>query len=122
MDKIILNNMAFFGYHGAMEEEKSLGQHFYLDATLFLDLKKAGKTDDLQYTMHYGIVYDKIKNIVENERYDLIEALAHNICIQLLNEYSELEKITLMVRKPSAPVRGIFDYMAVEITRTREDL
>ena len=122
MDKIILKNMIFYGFHGAMGEEKVLGQRFFIDAILFLDLKKAGQTDDLQYTSHYGMVYENIKTIVEDERYNLIEALAHHICVNIFNEFTEIEKIQITVRKPSAPVQGIFDYMAVEIIRTREDL
>lgn len=122
MDKIILKNMAFFGYHGASEEENKLGQRFYIDAELFLDLRKAGGSDDLNSTVHYGMAYEKIKEIVEGTRFDLIEALAHNVCLKLLEEHENLEKVQLTVRKPSAPVSGIFDYMAVEVTRTREDL
>lgn len=122
MDKIILNNMAFFAYHGAMEEEKTLGQRFFIDALLFLDLKQAGKTDDLQYTVHYGMVYEKIKEVVEKQRFDLIEALGHHICKSVLTEFTEIEKMQITIRKPAAPVNGLFDYMAVEISRTREDI
>ncbi len=122
MDKIIMKNMAFYGYHGVMEEEQSLGQHFFVDAVLFADLKKAGQSDEVNHTLHYGIIYEKIKAIVEKERYNLIEALGHNIGIRLLEEYPELEEIRITIRKPSAPVNGIFDYMGVEITRTRKDI
>ncbi|SHJ01972.1 dihydroneopterin aldolase [Parasporobacterium paucivorans] len=119
MDKIILNNMVFHAFHGAMEEEQRLGQLFYLDAVLFVDLKTAGDSDDVNDTIHYGLVYEKIKEIMEKERYNLIEALAQRICSVLLEGYSTLEKIQVTIRKPSAPVAGIFDYMGVEITRTR---
>lgn len=122
MDKIIMKNMMFYGFHGAMEEENTLGQRFHIDAILYADLKKAGQTDELTNTLHYGLIFEKIKFVVEKEQYRLIEALAHNICITLLKEYSELDKIQLTVKKPGAPVCGIFDYMAVEITRSREDL
>lgn len=122
MDKIILKNMSFFAYHGVMEEEKVLGQRFFIDAVLFSDLRKAGQTDDVNFTLHYGMVYDKIKDIAQNKRFDLIEGLAHHICINLLEEFKELSEIQLTVRKPSAPVNGVFDYMAIEITRDRGDL
>ena len=32
MDRIIMKNLAFYAYHGAMEEEKVLGQKFFIDA------------------------------------------------------------------------------------------
>lgn len=122
MDKIILSNMSFYAFHGVLEEEKKLGQRFYVDAVLSAELKKAGKTDNVYDTLHYGQVYEEIKKIVEGENYNLIEALAHNICMKLLERFPLLQEIQLTVKKPSAPVQGIFDYVAASITRTREDL
>lgn len=119
MDKIILKNMVFFGYHGVLEEEKSLGQKFHVDAILFLSLSEAGKTDDLTKTAHYGMVYETIKSQVETKSYDLIEALAENICADVFKQFPLIMKIKIQVRKPNAPVPGIFDYMAVEVERER---
>lgn len=121
MDKIIMKNMAFYGYHGVMEEEKTLGQKFYLDAILYLDLGQAGKTDDLNHTVSYAEVYEIIEGIVKKERFDLIEALAHRICGEILSSFEKIQRLELTVRKPSAPVAGNFDYFAVEIKRSRED-
>ncbi len=41
MDKIILKNLGFFGYHGAMSEENVLGQKFFVDLELGVDLKNS---------------------------------------------------------------------------------
>lgn len=119
MDKILLKNMSFFGYHGVLEEEKKMGQRFFVDATLFLSLLDAGETDDLKHTVHYGVAYEIIKNQVEKNRYDLIEALGENICKDLFAAFDLIEKIILQIRKPSAPVVGLFDYMAIELERKR---
>ena len=43
MDKIILSNLGFYGYHGVLEAEKILGQKFFIDAELYLNTKEAGK-------------------------------------------------------------------------------
>ena len=45
MDKIFLKNLAFFGFHGVLQEEKNLGQKFFVDVELSLDLKEAGKSE-----------------------------------------------------------------------------
>ncbi len=42
-DKIILEGMVFFGYHGTLPEENTLGQRFVVDVTLHLDLRPAGE-------------------------------------------------------------------------------
>lgn len=119
MDRIIMKNLAFFGYHGVMEEEKTLGQKFFLDIEIYADLSKAGESDDVLDTIHYGEVYDVIKNIVEQKRFKLIEALAENIASSVLEKFTKIEEINVVVRKPEAPIAAIFDYVGVEIRRSR---
>lgn len=116
-----MNDMVFYGYHGVMEEEKVLGQKFHVDAKLYLDLKAAGRTDDLNYTVSYSEVYDLIKIIVTEERFDLIEALGDRLCQRILSLFDMIGQVEIRVRKPGAPVAGNFDYFAVEIKRSRDD-
>ncbi|MBK5246819.1 MAG: dihydroneopterin aldolase [Peptostreptococcaceae bacterium] len=120
MDKIIMKNMGFYGYHGVLEAEKILGQKFFIDAILFLPLKKAGETDNLNFSVNYGAVYEIIKEIVINQRFNLLEGLAEHICQEIFSSFPVIEKIILTVKKPEAPVEGIFDYFGVEIERYRE--
>lgn len=119
MDKIIMKNLAFYGYHGVMEEEKTLGQKFFIDIELHAELSKAGKSDDVEDTIHYGEVYEVIKNRVEEWRFKLIEALAENIAQAVLDKFLSVQEIHVTVRKPEAPVPGLFDYVGVEIRRSR---
>lgn len=118
-DKIIMSNLAFFGYHGVMAEEKALGQKFFVDMTLYLDTQPAGESDDMAMSVHYGEVYQVIKNIVENQVFNLLEALAETIASEVLKGFPLLEAVKVCVKKPEAPVPGIFDYVAVEIMRDR---
>jgi dihydroneopterin aldolase len=116
-DKILMQNMAFFGNHGVLEEEKKLGQKFFVDIQLLLDTSPAGQSDDMNLSVSYADVYDVIKEIMENRTYDLIEAVAENIAKDVLLKFELLDGITVRIKKPEAPVAGIFDYMGVEITR-----
>ena len=120
MDKIIMENMGFYGYHGVLQEEKTLGQKFFVDAYLYLPLKKAGENDDLSFSVNYGAVYETIKRIVTNERFDLLEGLAERICSEIFLSYPLVQKLRIRVKKPEAPVPGIFDYFGVEIVRERQ--
>ena len=52
VDKVELVGMEFFGYHGCMKEERAIGQRFYVDVAMYLDLKTAGKTDDERKENH----------------------------------------------------------------------
>lgn len=119
MDRIIMENMAFHGRHGVLPEEKALGQKFFVDGVLYLDLRKAGETDDLQYTVSYAEVYELIRKVVQEEQYDLLEAVAENICRRVLEAHPLVRKVGVRIRKPEAPVPGIFDSFGVEIERER---
>ncbi|QEK11027.1 dihydroneopterin aldolase [Crassaminicella thermophila] len=121
MDKIIMKNLSFYGYHGAMPEENIIGQKFFVDIDLYLDLKKAGNTDCVAHTVHYGEAYEVVKNIVENKKFNLIEALAENIAKEILEQFSLVKEIHITIRKPEAPVKGIFDYFGVEIRRKQNE-
>lgn len=118
-DKVHLNNLAFFAYHGALPEENSLGQKFFLDLELSMDLSVAGQSDKLDDTVCYSTVFQVVQHIVKNERFKLIEALAETIAQELLNNFGQLQAVHLKVKKPEAPIEGIFDYVGVEIYRTR---
>ncbi|MEK4439425.1 MULTISPECIES: dihydroneopterin aldolase [unclassified Niallia] len=121
MDKIILNQMEFYGYHGVFKEETKLGQRFIVDLQVDVDLAKAGATDDLQYSVNYGQLFLDVKEIVEGEPYKLIEAVAENIAKKLLESYSLIEGLTIRIIKPDPPIPGHYKSVAVEITRKRKE-
>lgn len=121
MDRVIMSNLAFYGYHGVMTEENTLGQKFFLDIEMYADLKQAGNTDNVEDTIHYGEAYEIVKDIVENKRFKLIEALAENIASSILEKFEKVKEINVRVKKPEAPVPGIYDYFGVEIRRARNE-
>jgi dihydroneopterin aldolase len=120
VDAIRLHGMRFFGHHGVFEEEKRLGQRFFVDVDLFLDLQKAGKSDRLSDTIHYGKVYDRVKAIVEGPPKKLIEAVAETIARDLLENFPKLQACRVNIVKPGAPIPGSLDSVSVEIYRERE--
>lgn len=120
MDKIILNNMQFYGFHGLFPEEKKLGQRFYVDATLFADLQHAGASDNMNESVDYGDIFETVKCIVEGKAYNLLEALAAEIANELLASYPLLNACTVKVKKPAPPIPGHYESVAVEIYRERK--
>lgn len=118
MDQIRIDNLETFGYHGVFEEEAFLGQKFIVSAILYLDTRKAGKTDDLKESIDYGAVCQTIKKMVETERFLLIERLAEEIASKLLLTFSQLKKVAITVKKPWAPVLVSMDTVSVTIERS----
>lgn len=120
MDKIIIKGIEVFAYHGAFPEENRLGQRFTINIEMSKDIKKACLHDTLEDTVHYGLVHDDIVNLTKNNKFKLIEKLAEEIAKMVVTKYN-LEEIKVTIEKPNAPINGIFQYVAVEITRKAAD-
>lgn len=120
MDYIHLNDMEFYGYHGALPEENKLGQRFRLTVSLATDLAEAGQTDDLSKTMNYAEVYEMCKNIVEGEAVHLIETVAETVAGTIMTGFAEkVNGVRVLLIKPDPPIRGHYSSVSVEITRGR---
>ncbi len=116
-DKILLQGMVFYGYHGVNPEERELGQRFVVDLELSKDLSAAGLSDDLTMTVNYASVFKVAREVVEGEPCNLIETVAERVASTLLARFA-LEAVRVRVRKPWAPVKGsALDWVAAEIYR-----
>ena len=117
-DCIRLINMGFYAYHGTTKSEREVGQRFYLDADIYLDLEKAGQSDDVKYTIDYTKVYQLINDMTCQKRYHLIEALAQDIAKTIIEKFPQIDKVHITVRKPQVPlICGILDHVEVSIIR-----
>ena len=115
-DKIIIKDIKIFAYHGVLKEEKVLGQNFIINLEMYTSLKKAGKSDSIDDTVNYAEIYEKVEKIAKSKSYDLIEALAEDISIMVL-EYEMINNVKVEVQKPSVAINGNLAYSAVEIYR-----
>jgi len=118
MDKVRINNMKFFAYHGVASEEKSLGQAFEVDIEVTTSLKLASISDDLRKSIDYSILYLIAKEEMLLDKYDLIETVAEKISTRVLLLNGAVST-TIRIRKPNAPINGIFDHVEIQIRRDR---
>lgn len=119
MDKIYVNRMEFYGYHGVFPEENRLGQRFMVDLVVEADLKMAGESDDLTQSINYGELFHVCKEIVEGKPYKLVEAVAEKIAQTCLSKFPKAVSVNVKMIKPDPPIPGHYDSVAVEITRSR---
>ncbi|MEW6606933.1 MAG: dihydroneopterin aldolase [bacterium] len=117
LDKIIISEIVFYGYHGVTEIEQELGQKFLVDVELHLDLKSVQHLED---TVDYKEVYNLVKNIEQKKKYRLIESLATDIAQAILDKTRAIE-VTVRVTKPQVPIAGVVNYVAAEITRSKNE-
>ena len=116
MDILRLKNMRFYAYHGVLPEEKRLGQWFEVDLEVKTDLQKAGLSDQLEDTLDYSRLLKLVQEVVTEEKFNLIEALAERIA-QKIAESFPARDLTVRVRKPNPPSSAHFDGVEVEIHR-----
>ena len=114
-----IRNAAFYAYHGVQDDEQNLGGKFEIDVDMYGDFLAAAESDNLRKTVDYEKVYAFVRSTVLEKKYHLLESLAHVIARGLLREFFNLEVITVRIRKPHPPVRGVIDYVEVEITEQR---
>lgn len=117
MDKIRIENLEIFANHGVFPEENFLGQKFVLSAVLHTDTRKAGLTDELSYSVHYGEVSHLIKKVVEENTWKLLETVAEATAKAILLSYPMVSQVDLTIKKPWAPIGLPLDTVSVEISR-----
>jgi dihydroneopterin aldolase len=119
LNVIRISNAVFYAYHGAMEDEQTLGGKFELDVDMYCDFSVAAESDSLKKTVDYEKVYAFIRGMVLEKKYRLIEALANSIAKGIIREFYNVERVTVRIRKPHPPVKGVVDHVEVEVTQDR---
>lgn len=120
VDKIILKDMQFYGFHGLFPEENKLGQRFNVDLILYTNLKQAGMSDEMSDSINYGEVFTNVQKIVEGKKQNLIETVAERIAEDLLQNFARLQACDVKVIKPDPPIPGHYNSVAVQIYRGRD--
>lgn len=113
--RIGLKNCVFFARHGVFKEEAQLGQSFYVDIDMDVEATDALATDNYKKTVDYGAVHAAVEKIVTQQRFYLIEALAYRIGEKLCVQFPAIRRVSVTIRKPNAPIPGIFDHAEVVV-------
>lgn len=123
MQNIIrIKGATFYGYHGVMSEEQSVGGKFEADVDIYTNFTDAAKKDSLNQTIDYHKVYKVLYHLALEQKYYLIEAVANKIADELLTNFYAIEKIAVRVRKNNPPLGGVVDCVEVEIIKERKEL
>lgn len=115
-DRILLQGIQFYGYHGVYEEERRLGQRFLVDVELRLDLAGAASEDDVSAGIDYSQVHAVVLEIGARHQFKLLETLATRIASAILEQFP-IEGVTVRVTKPAPPLPGVLAGVGVEVTR-----
>jgi dihydroneopterin aldolase len=117
-DLLVLEGMSFYGYHGETEAERTLGNRFYVDLEIRMDLSRAGDSDDIADTLDYAHTFTLVREVVEDQQYSLIETVAARVAARILAEPG-VESVRVRVGK-QPPIPGAIERCSVIIERHAE--
>ena len=86
-DRIVLEDMRFYGFHGVNPEERVQGQEYLVDLAVEMDLSLAGRSDRLEDTVSYAHIFRTVKDVMEGEPRNLLEAAAQSITEKILADF-----------------------------------
>lgn len=120
-DLVEVRGLKLRGRIGVTADERSHDQALIISIAARLDTRAASTTDDLSATLDYEELVRQVSKIVSSEEYQLVETLADRIARHVL-EHGFVEDVWVRIAKPEAPLAEEVDEVAIEITRSRDDL
>ena len=122
VEKIIINNLKILARHGVYLSEKDVDGLFEINVVLWVNFKKAIKTDRVNNTVDYSAVISIVNDVFTENDYNLIETVASKICNEVLQIFPVIKQIKINIKKPHAPISANFDSVEVEIKKRREKI
>jgi len=101
MDIIFLGGLQIETIIGIYDWERETKQTVILDIELAHDIKKAAATDDIEDTLDYGAVSERIRDFVEKSDFFLVERLAEEINAMIRKEFN-VPWVKLVLNKKGA--------------------
>ncbi len=120
-DLVEIRGLKLKGRHGVTEEERGAEQPFVVNLAARIDARPAAILDDLSSTLDYEEAVRIVAKIVTGESYQLLETLADRIARSILANQRVLD-VWVRVAKTQAPLSEDVEEVAVEVSRSRDDL
>jgi dihydroneopterin aldolase/2-amino-4-hydroxy-6-hydroxymethyldihydropteridine diphosphokinase len=117
-DQIEISALRVVAIVGALPHEREIAQPLQIDLTLDVDLADAGRSDDLDDTVHYGLVADQVVALVQESKDTLLERLAARVADEVLT-FDRVEAVTVVVTKLRPPIAADAASTAVRMRRTQ---
>ena len=118
LDAIEITGIRCYGYTGYFPEERVLGQWFELDLTIWMDLALTGADDQLEHTLNYADVVDRVTTLLETSRFKTIERL-NSVIIEAVLAFAPVRKVQARLVKVSPPIPRFQGRIAIAMTRSK---
>lgn len=104
MGVLSINGMRFYAFHGYFPQEQLCGGWFTVNVSVEVDMTLAGKSDELEETVNYGLIWD-----IAKEEMATPSKLIEEVATRILNRVRNLAgagKTTVMLLKNAPPIKG----------------
>ncbi len=112
-DTIVIRDLEVWCHVGVSEAERANSQRLSISLKIWHDVTKAAATDDLENTVDYFAVSQRLLTFGEGRSWKLIEKLAVDVALMVRKEFGA-EKVGVEVRKFIIPQAR---YVSVRVTR-----
>jgi dihydroneopterin aldolase len=109
--RVFLSGIEIEGHHGARPGEKDAAQPFVVDLDLQIDVGD----DRIDATADYRDVTERVRGVVRDGSFDLIESMAQGIARECLT-FDRILSATVIVHKPNAAMRLGIQGVAAAVT------
>ena len=115
--KVALEGVRFFSYHGFYHEEHILGNEYMLDIETEAEVKDHGN-EDISRTVNY----ERLLSIAEEEMANpkkLLETVAHAILEKIRHEFLYVSRIRIVIKKLNPPLVAEVKNSLIELNFSR---
>lgn len=116
MDRILISDLEVEARIGVTEAERASSQVLLLTIELSLDLRRPATSDDVEDTIDYGRVVERVVQITGRAPIHLLEHLAGKIAADM-GGLPQVQAVTVEVAKKSPPIAQRVGRVAVRLER-----
>lgn len=114
MDIIFIKQLEIISVIGVYDWEKSVQQKLYVDLEMAFDNRPAAASDDINLTLNYFSVSERVNQFAQQHQFELIETMAERIAALIMKEFT-VPWIKLTLHKPGALAKA--ESLGVQIER-----
>ena len=115
--KVALEGVRFFAYHGFYPEEQLIGNHFVVDIVTEMEVTDDGG-EDLERTVNYEKLFEIATAEMKMTR-KLLETVAHAILHRVVSEFSFITAASISIRKMKLPMAGEIGNSLIQLSYTK---
>jgi len=88
MDMIYLSQLELKTLIGVYDWERRAKRSVFVDLEIAVDISEAAQTDNVEYTLDYGVLAHRLTELADQSQFFLIEALADHLATVILEEFN----------------------------------